>query len=621
MTDFDVRARLTLTTKDGRKEIDKLAGRLKSLGAGMRGTESSFARIGTSIAGMAVGYVGVSAIANGFRAMVSSAAEFESAMQGTQIGLASIMQQVEQVSFAQATDYAAGSFQRLTDMAITSTASTKEMFDIFSGIYGPIRAAGQGMETVYEMTKNTTLAASALDIDFQQARRDIGAMVRGSAGLDVKLFSSLRSMGLITENAEAFNKLTQADRVNKLREALSGFGEAGEAYAASLPGVTSTFTDIFQQLRRVAFKPVFDVLGKALGKLNDKLIANKEQIGAYLQHYGELAAKWVGFALMRAQKGLDYVAAHWDEIVQKVDLAVNKFRQMIPALKQAGTAFAAFSVGKQALGALISFAGTIAGLGSALSGMGAGAAATAGAGGAAAAGGGVATGGLVAGFEAIVAMLTPLLAPLAIVAAVVGSVLAFVVDQWDALVAALAPFMPVFESLFKALMDLGAALMDILSPILKLLGGLILLVVVPPILLLVKVLEMVVRVITWVAEMIASVMQELEALMEPIFDWIVWMIANTAAWLGSANVSTAIGKRGKAVGVEAAADAAAGSAIPGDAPPERNTTVNDFRGSKISIKQEFRDADPDRIAVQMAEDLRKYAEYRVTSGFASPLSR
>ena len=46
----------------------------------------------------------------------------------------------------------------------------------------------------------------------------------------------------------------------------------------------------------------------------------------------------------------------------------------------------------------------------------------------------------------------------------------------------------------------------------------------------------------------------------------------------------------------------------------------DFRGSKITLKQEFRQADPDRIAIQMMKDIAKFSEQRVTSGFAGALT-
>ena len=54
---------------------------------------------------------------------------------------------------------------------------------------------------------------------------------------------------------------------------------------------------------------------------------------------------------------------------------------------------------------------------------------------------------------------------------------------------------------------------------------------------------------------------------------------------------------------------------------ERSTVVNDFRGSKITVHQEFREADPDRVALQMIESLVKEADQRTQSGFVPALTR
>jgi hypothetical protein len=49
--------------------------------------------------------------------------------------------------------------------------------------------------------------------------------------------------------------------------------------------------------------------------------------------------------------------------------------------------------------------------------------------------------------------------------------------------------------------------------------------------------------------------------------------------------------------------------------------MNDFRGSRITVDQSFREADPDRVAIRMIEDIARFAEQRVQSGFAPGFTR
>ena len=48
------------------------------------------------------------------------------------------------------------------------------------------------------------------------------------------------------------------------------------------------------------------------------------------------------------------------------------------------------------------------------------------------------------------------------------------------------------------------------------------------------------------------------------------------------------------------------------------TVVQDFRGSTFNLKQDFRDQDPDRVAVAFQDDIGNAAVSRLQSRFASP---
>ena len=216
MTDFDIEAVLSLETRAALGGIRALGGQLSALGDRISGANGMFGGMVQNVLALGAGYVGVNALASGFSGLVRSAAEFETSMQTTEIGLSSIMASVEGLSFEQARQVAGSVFRDLTDEALRSTATTEELFSIYSAIYGPIRNAGFALDEVLGITSQTALAASALGVDFQQASRDISAMVRGAAGVDVRLFSSLRSMGAITEDAQEFNRLTQAERIQRL---------------------------------------------------------------------------------------------------------------------------------------------------------------------------------------------------------------------------------------------------------------------------------------------------------------------------------------------------------------------------------------------------------------------
>jgi len=59
----------------------------------------------------------------------------------------------------------------------------------------------------------------------------------------------------------------------------------------------------------------------------------------------------------------------------------------------------------------------------------------------------------------------------------------------------------------------------------------------------------------------------------------------------------------------------------GQAPGGRPTQNIDMRGSTINVRQEFREADPDRIWLQFAEGMAREAMIRTQTGFVPALSR
>ncbi len=646
-TDFDVEAHLRLHSQASLASLGRISSALGEIGTRIKGTESLFGGVTRSLVAMGAGYIGLNALVSGFRNVVGGAIQFQTQLESTRIGLSSVMSAVEGISFTQATERSQQAFDQLTEAALTSVATTQEMFQIYGAIYGPIRAAGAAQSQVLQITKDTVSAASALGVDFNQASRDVNQMLRGAAGMDVKLFTMLHSTGAIAEDAEHFNKLTQAQRVSKISAALSKFSEAAGAYATSWAGVTSSFRDIVGQLGSAAAGPIFESVKRALGAINDRLLANKQKIKDTLTAIGERIAAALDAVFTRAGAAFTYVSDHWSEIVGKIDRVVEKTRAFLPLLQRAAATWAAVSIGRQVVGRGMQAAG---GIGSVVSTV--GSVLGRGGGGAAAAGAGAAGAGAAgAGEGAIATVLTAIgaaAAPLAVILAAVGSAVYVVVERWQDIVEVFAFLQPVLDGLWTDLQGLGKALWDIARPIIKLIGSQLLVVFGVGLFALIAALRVLVGVLRVVAEGLAYVTRALEEyIVDPFIDAIMYIGKTIAEFFGRETVlGTArgqqsdrrvgeggmyreldahaagvdlgrrLGFRGGATGRQSATDPYAQGA-----PTARATVHNDFRGSRISVKQEFREADPDRILSTMVHDIEAQAERRLSSGFVGALTR
>lgn len=644
----DVRARLTLDAKGAKRQAAAFKGQIMELQRRIRGTQSLATGITSRLLAIGGAYIGITRISQAMMGATRSAMTYTAELEATRIGLTSVLQAVDGGDWESSARAAADVFERLKDESIKSVATAGQMFSIFQGIVGPIRAAGFELETVVGLTRDTVNASTALNVDLAQAQRDIGLMVRGTAGMDVKLFSILRSTGAIKEDTQAWNKnLTAQERVEKLQVALAKFAPAGERFAKSWRGVTSTFKGIRQELARAAFQPVMDTMAKNLGKLNDHLIQNQDGLTKFFHHWGSTVATNMQTAIDHTVRAFKFIIANWDVISARISAVVNRVKELAPTLAKVGIGAVALQVSRPVLAGAVGLAAAPGAV--ALFGGGAGAAAAAAAPAQLsfgfAGGGAAASGGAAAGAGVGMATLGIIMAALAVAAGVL-------VAGWELVKENMAELTVIFVNIFQGMGDDILALLKetwrAVKPILKLVAGMFIAWWAFILTGLIPVLRVLVNVMTGLVSIIGDITTAIEEVLAPGFNTLFGWFAGLNSWLMAiaTTIASVIGRPlgGKvepevAEGISnnfAATGEALGNALmdslkapeltiePFKTPVARGGTVvnNDFKGSRITIKQEFPGkTDPDRVVFAMMKDLTREAEQRTSSAFSGALTR
>jgi hypothetical protein len=635
------------------RSMGRLSDRVRSFADRLRGTQTIAGGLLRSLISLGAGYVGFQALSRGIRFMVGGMLDFQRSVEQTRIGLQSIISAIDGISFEEARASAEAVWKALAEDALRSTATTQEMFDIFQGIVGPIRAAGQSLQTVRDITNSTVAAASALGVDFAQAQRDIGLMVRGTAGMDTRLFSLLRSMNLINQTTEEWNRnLTTQERITELQRALGNFDEAAAAYGQSFAGVTSSFRDIVQQLSASLAGPVFEQVTAFLNRINNLILANRDAIEQVLTRAGNAAAAAFSQVADQAFVAFNFLITHWDEISARMQEFGNQLRAHGPQLGQLAAALGVLSAARGFIAPLISmFSTLIAGL-EALGLVGAGAV-----GAEAAVSGGAAAGG--------VAGLSSVLGPLAIVVALVAGAVVSLTAYWDQWLQIIEPMLPIFEQLWAEFQVVAALLWEVLRPVLKVIGTVFIVMLISALIMLAIVLRVLIRIVRNILTFFAAIANFLEEwIVDPFIEGILAIgAALSRMWADILGQEPARLTGQQAVQQAAAQERMAGvqqrlmrdpaterlvsrigrgemgptgrqlpglaGALAGRTPEElmgatpeaRPQTVNNFHRGSVTVRQEFRQADPDRVMVRMINDIDAQAERRVQSGFAPSLTR
>jgi len=133
--------------------------------------------------------------------------------------------------------------------------------------------AQRGVKSLDEaITRSNRLTAVLLTkgVDSSQIGRDLGLMMRGQAGADVRSFMELKGqMGV--KDAAAFNALSAQKRFEKLDEVIKKNKDGIDAFANTWEAVSSTSESYMKSLVIAGSKPLFEEAKKNLKAMNDYL--------------------------------------------------------------------------------------------------------------------------------------------------------------------------------------------------------------------------------------------------------------------------------------------------------------------------------------------------------------
>jgi len=617
--------------KNAKKQMADVASRrqqlMGSFMSGPAGGGGGGASIGQMI-GVGAAVAGVHALTGAFSGLVREAAQYSSFLETAKISIGTVLSQVEHVSLSAAMKMAEGSFGRLQQAAIRGVGELQDYVGVFQNVVAPARAAGQSIMQIEEMTTNAVTAAAALGVDFQQAGRDMNMMATGVAGTDVKLFRILHNMGAIREDAKAFNALSSSDRLVKLQQALAGFSASAALAARTWPGLLSTFSEIRKTLMTSLMGPLFEKLRTAFERVVDHVMANFQRLKDQFGALGDRLAGKLGPFIDRAVDGLLWVIDHFGTIVSKAAQLGAQIQKWAPTLLRAAVAWEAVSLARAAAGVAGGVArGVMGGVN-----MAAGAALAVGAGGAGAAGAAAAVPEMALFAEAL-AIIAPLVAPIAIGIVAVGSAFLALQGMWSQLTPTIDIVKRQFGEIFENFIIAGAQLGEVLLPVLRVIGSVILPVLVfafENFMFHLKVLSVIARaagaVFAWAApyvqrfsDVFMKVIADLINGISKMFDFFLDFLHIAKAAVPTEAFDNRASPSGAGMMSEAnmSFDPNAAAA----APAARGGSHYDFRGSKISVKQEFREADPDRVMMDMFGDMARFAEQKIQSGFVPALTR
>lgn len=323
MSDTEVHAKLTLDDAAS-AALEHIKGKFEQVNEKVKETTHELLNMAKQAAAVAVGFQ-LSGLIDSFKELGEETFHAAGELQNQTKELAGLIAVTDGGvhSFKELNDQAAEMGERLEGAATASGVTKAQMVDAFEMI---AQRSTRGVEAVADMTEKMALASRALPggmARMSEAWRDLEmGFIRPRNALLMLMKQTGVVEGPIKKVGAALNKLMQ-DPTGAGREKVFQLAESAIAKMAErTKDMPMTFEQISNSLKNVR-EAIFEGIGmpmlRAVQPAFEKMLGyfkkHREEIEKIAQSVGVKVGEWITEAATKIQEGFEYLRAHADEIM------------------------------------------------------------------------------------------------------------------------------------------------------------------------------------------------------------------------------------------------------------------------------------------------------------------
>lgn len=327
--------------------LSGLNSRIGSTQSALTGLGNTVGSIGSTIAGAFTGavesvaslgaHLAVIGAGAAFAGLVASVTGLNSKLEETQISMASIFT-ANGISDNMTEGLAASSvlMDKMRKDAADLPGEFKDLVNIFQMAAAPGLKAGLTANTLEDMSAKVMAAGVATGVNMPVAAREFAMLLSGHAGAHNLL--GMKVFGLSGDDAKAFNKLDNAERLKVLSEGLDKFAPAIEVFRNSWVGLSSSLKDEALRMASLATGGLFTRVKETTRDLLDWFDGNREQIRAWSGFIGqqlirafdfgrEKILEWGPVVMTFAGNAFEHLKSIWERIepiVERISLRLKE---------------------------------------------------------------------------------------------------------------------------------------------------------------------------------------------------------------------------------------------------------------------------------------------------------
>lgn len=218
-------------------------------------------------------------------------------------------------------EQAAGAKEELERMGIAAGVSSDSMIDAFGTL---AERSNKSKAELLELTQQAAIAGRAIPGGVATLANSFRNLESGFIRPRDAIVQFVKQTGVlkgtakdIAKNMNAQMQAGHSDLVFKIaEEAVSRMAVKAAKIAPTFAEITQSIKDIRENIFEAFGTPIVKALIPVLDRVRHSLIDNKEAIEKWATMVGDKAAEWVSYAADKIQEGFQWIQTHGDEIMK-----------------------------------------------------------------------------------------------------------------------------------------------------------------------------------------------------------------------------------------------------------------------------------------------------------------
>lgn len=261
---------------------------------------------------------------------------------------------VQGVDWDVAAQGATGYFEKVQDVAINTRQPIADVEAGFARLVEIQGATPAGLQKSLEQTEQMSNVARTLGTSVETIGGQFAFMEEGALKVKSQMYQLLQPTGIFEHQSgkvtEWWSKLTNESRAELLASGLEKLSDRMEKAAPSFKDTVTQLDNVWDTVKERLGGPFLEAMQPQIQKLEKNLLGSSKDIDKFAENLGVNVGEWVNEAAAKVKEGFDFIQEHEAEIGADIKEAWAFAKEVMDFIIAHKEVLAALAVGNSALG-------------------------------------------------------------------------------------------------------------------------------------------------------------------------------------------------------------------------------------------------------------------------------